>query len=70
MYLVSYPLIIMSKSCSRSSVILVGLFCSRAGSKELKLSPQKIIVALIVAVGIIMFRAFDPSSNFDNNKST
>ena len=70
MYLVSYPLIIMSKSCSLISVILVGLFCSRVRSKELKLSPQKIIVAVIVAAGIIMFRLFDPSSNFDDNKST
>ncbi len=70
MYLVSYPLIIMTKSFSLLSVILVGLFCSRVRSKELKLSNQKIIIALIVAIGIIMFRVFDPASNWDENKST
>lgn len=33
MYLVSYPFIIMSKSCNLISVILVGLLCSRVRSK-------------------------------------
>lgn len=70
MYLVSYPLIIMSKSCSLISVVLVGLLCSRVRSKELKLSPQKIIIAIIVTIGIVMFRVFDPSSNFEAQNST
>ncbi len=70
MYLVSYPLIIMAKSCSLISVILVGLCCSRVRTKELKLSSQKIIIATIVTIGIIMFRVFDPASSMDSDRST
>ncbi len=70
MYLVSYPLIVMAKSCGLISVILVGVFCSRVRSKELKLSKQKIVIATIVTVGILMFRYFDPAANFDSSQST
>ncbi len=70
MYLVSYPLIIMAKSCSLLNVILVGIFCSRVRNQELKLGPKKMIVALAVTIGIIMFRLFDPKSNLDDNKTT
>lgn len=70
MYLVSYPLIIMAKSCSLLNVILVGIFCSRVRNKELKLGPKKIVVALAVTIGIIMFRLFDPKASFEDNKKT
>lgn len=33
MFLVSYPLVMMTKSCSLINVILVGVFCSRVRSK-------------------------------------
>jgi hypothetical protein len=33
MYLVSYPLVVMAKSCGLISVILVGVFCSRVRTK-------------------------------------
>ena len=59
-YLVSFPFINMAKSFSLLNVILVGVFCSRVKNKKLKLGPKKIIIALIVTLGIIMFRFFDP----------
>ncbi len=60
----------MAKSCSLLNVILVGIFCSRVRNKELKLGPKKIIVAIGVTIGIIMFRLFDPKASFDDNKKT
>lgn len=63
-FLVSFPLTIMVKSCNILSVILVGVLCSRVRDKQLKLGPKKIVVAIIVSVGILMFRFFDPEANF------
>jgi RsiW-degrading membrane proteinase PrsW (M82 family) len=70
MYLVSYPLIIMAKSCSLLSVILVGIFCSRVRSKELKLGPKKIVIAVLVTLGILMFKLFDPATQMDDSRKT
>jgi hypothetical protein len=63
-YLVSFPLTIMVKSCNILSVILVGVMCSRVTDRQLKLGPKKIVVAIIVSIGILMFRFFDPEANF------
>ena len=62
MILVSYPIIVMFKSCNILSVILVGVCCSRVKNKELKLGGNKIIGAVIVSIGIIMFKIFDPEA--------
>lgn len=70
MYLVSYPLIIMAKSCNLISVILVGVLCSRVRSKELKLGPKKIVIAIVVSGGIVMFRVCDPVAKFDDDNKT
>jgi hypothetical protein len=60
MIFVSYPIIIMFKSCNILSVILIGVCCSRVKSKNLKLTGNKLIGAVIVSIGIIMFKIFDP----------
>lgn len=70
MYLVSYPLIMMTKSCNLISTILVGVLCSRVKNKSLKLGPKKIIAAVSVSGGIIMFRVFDPAANLDSGQAT
>lgn len=62
MILVSYPIVMMFKSCNILSVVLVGVLCSRVTDKSLKLGKKKIIVALLVTVGIIMFKVFDPEA--------
>lgn len=64
--MVSFPLTIMVKSCNILSVILVGVFCSRVTDLRLKLGPKKIVVAIVVSVGIVMFRFFDPEANFSS----
>lgn len=64
--MVSFPLTIMVKSCNIMSVILVGVLCSRVRDTKLKLGPKKILVAIVVTIGIVMFRFFDPEANFTN----
>jgi hypothetical protein len=65
-YMVSFPLTIMVKSCNILSVILVGVLCSRVTDKQLKLGPKKLIVAIVVTMGILMFRVFDPEADFSS----
>lgn len=60
MILVSYPIVMMFKSCNILSVILVGVLCSRVTDKSLRLGNKKIIVAILVTIGIFMFKVFDP----------
>jgi UDP-galactose transporter B1 len=50
------------------SVILVGVLCSRVTSQKNKLPPKKILVAIVVTVGIIMFRFFDPEADFSSKE--
>jgi hypothetical protein len=71
-YMVSFPLTIMVKSCNIMSVILVGVLCSRVTDKQLKLGGKKILVAIVVTIGILMFRIFDPEVDFssDSGKKT
>lgn len=62
MILVSYPIVVMFKSCNILSVILVGVLCSRVTDKSLRLGNKKIIVAILVTIGIVMFKVFDPEA--------
>ncbi len=54
----SFPAVVMVKSCSLLSVILVGIFCSRVKDKELKLGKSKIWIGCVVTLGIILFNYF------------
>jgi hypothetical protein len=56
----SFPVVIMFESCSILPVVFIGVFCSRVHDKNLKLGPKKIIVALIIAGGILLFQFSDP----------
>jgi hypothetical protein len=60
--LVSFPIVIMFKSCNILVVILIGVFCSRVKNKNLKLTGNKIVGAVAVSVGIVMFKVFDPEA--------
>jgi hypothetical protein len=57
----SFPAVVMVKSCSLLSVILVGIFCSRVKDKELKLGKSKIWIGIVVTIGIILFNIFKDS---------
>ena len=52
----------MFKSCNILSVILIALLCSRVKEKKLQLGGKKLIVALLVSLGIILFKIFDPEA--------
>jgi hypothetical protein len=60
-YLTNFPVVMMFKSCNILSVILVGVLCSRVKDKKLKLGLKKIVVGVLVTLGIIIFKVFDPS---------
>jgi len=50
--------VVMVKSCSLLSVILVGVFCSRVKDKKLKIGKTKIIIGFMACLGIFMFNYF------------
>ena len=62
-YLTNFPVVMMFKSCNLISVILVGVLCSRVKDKKLKLGTKKIVVGVIITIGIVMFKVFDPESS-------
>lgn len=66
----SFPAVVMVKSCSLLSVILVGIFCSRVKDKELKLGKSKIWIGIIVTVGIILFNYFKVSEGTSDKPIT
>lgn len=51
----SFPVVIMFESCSILPVVFIGVFCSRVHDPNLHLGPQKIVVALIITAGILIF---------------
>ena len=58
--MLSFPIVMIFKSCSILSVIIIAVFFTRVTNKNLKLGGKKILVALAVSVGIIIFKVFDP----------
>lgn len=54
----SFPAVVMAKSCSLLSVIVVGVFFSQVRDQELKLSRNKIFIGLVATTGIIIFNYF------------
>ena len=54
----SFPAVVMVKSCSMLSVIVVALFCSRVKDKALRLPMNKLYVGLVVSAGIFFFNYF------------
>lgn len=54
----SYPIVIMVKSCSILSVIVVGVFFSRVKDKQNKLGKNKLVVGVLVTTGILLYNVF------------
>ncbi len=54
----SFPAVVMAKSCSLLSVIIVGVFFSRVKDSKLKLTSKKLAIGLIATAGIILFNFF------------
>lgn len=54
-YITNFPIVMMVKSCNIISVVFVGIFCSRVRDKGLQLGRTKMIVAIFITIGIIMY---------------
>lgn len=67
-YITNFPIVMMVKSCNIISVVFVGVFCSRVRDASLNLGPKKIIVAVCITVGILLYNFGGDSSH--KNKAT
>jgi hypothetical protein len=54
-YITNFPIVMMVKSCNIISVVFVGIFCSRVKDKGLKLGTTKMIVAIFITIGIMLY---------------
>lgn len=53
----------MIRSCGLLSVALVGVLFTGVKDTALKLGKNRIIVALLVTLGMIVFKVMDPNSS-------
>ena len=51
----------MIRSCSLLSVVIVGVLFSGVSDTSVKLGGRKILVAITVTLGMIIFKVFDPN---------
>lgn len=54
-YLTSFPIVMMFKSCNILSIISVSVFCSRVMEKTQRLQKKDIVTGAIVTLGILLF---------------
>ena len=59
----------MIRSCSILSVALVGVLFTGVKDTALKLGNNRIVVALLVTGGMIIFKAYDPNQSEEENKT-
>jgi hypothetical protein len=55
----------MIRSCNLLSVALVGVLFTGVKDTALKLGGKKILVAVLVTVGMVIFKVFDPNQTED-----
>lgn len=63
-YMLTFPVAALFKSCNVLSVILVGVCCSRVSDAGQRLKADKIIVGIVVTLGLLIFKLTDPEGNF------
>lgn len=54
-YLTSFPLVTLFKSCSLLSVLMVGVFFSRVVEKNQKLEKKKLVIGFLITIGILLY---------------
>ena len=59
----------MIRSCGLLSVVIVGVLFTGVSDTALKLGNRKIVVAIIVTIGMIIFKVFDPNQKEDDHKT-
>ena len=57
-YILAYPIVIMLKSSSLIFTVAIGIFCSKVEGHHLKLGRSKIIIAISIATGILLYNCF------------
>ena len=64
----SFPAIVMAKSCSLMSVIIVGVFFSRVKDSKLKLTYKNLLIGSVATIGIIVFNFFKKQEENETDK--
>jgi len=59
----------MIRSCSLLSVVIVGVLFTGVSDTSLKLGSRKIVVAVVVTLGMIIFKVYDPNQKKDEHKT-
>lgn len=54
-YLTSYPMVTLFKSCNLLSVLVIGIFFSRVKDKSQKLEKKQFMVGIIVTIGVLLY---------------
>ena len=54
-YITSFPIVMMIKSCNILSVLIVGVFCSRVKDSNQKIGAKKLITGVIITIGILLY---------------
>ena len=65
----NFPVVMMIRSCSLLSVVIVGVLFTGVSDTALKLGNRKIVVAIVVTIGMIIFKVFDPNQKKDDHKT-
>jgi len=66
-HLTNYPVVMMIRSCNILSVALVGVLFSGVKDTALKLGNNRIVVAVLVTLGMIVFKAYDPNQSAEEH---
>ena len=67
--LTNFPVVMMIRSCNILSVTLVGVLFTGVKDTALKLGNNRIVVALLVTAGMIIFKAYDPNQSGEEHKT-
>jgi multisubunit Na+/H+ antiporter MnhB subunit len=65
----NFPVVMMIRSCSLLSVVIVGVLFTGVSDTSLKLGSRKIVVAVVVTLGMIIFKVYDPNQKKDEHKT-
>ena len=65
----NFPVVMMVRSCSILSVVLVGVLFTGVKDTTIKLGKRKIIIATLATAGMIIFKVFDNNSK-DSSQHT
>ena len=68
-HLTNFPVVMMIRSCSLLSVVIVGVLFTGVHDTKLKLGRRKMIVALLATFGMIIFKVFDPNQEKDEHQT-